>query len=707
MRIPRTAPLRETERRQHRASTGEREADSCGGAPHPAALAKGGVDRDPAAGARGRPRRSGNDVLRNAAGITAYLALYVALDWVSLIEPAGVLGITPWNPSAGLSFALLLRYGFRVAPAVFVAVVLADVLSRELPIQRVAAVAAALAVALGYAATAWLLRVRLAMSLRLDTLRDLALLIGVPLVATGIVAATVVTIYAAAALLPWSDLPLLLRRFGTGDVIGIAVLTPFLLLTFGDDRRPVLPRPAAAVEYGLQLAAIGLGLWIIFGLERIDHFEYAYVLFLPLIWIALREGLRGATWGIVGTQIGLVAAVQIKGYDTDVMGQFQLLMLAVAVTGLALGAVVDQRRRAERSLRESEARLQTVVSTAPDAILTVLPDGPVVSANAAATAMFGLHPGQLGAIRLDALLPDVRLDDPATIAGRETTAQRTDGATFFAEVSIGRAELDNRPLLVAVIRDVSARKHDEARLKQHEAELAHAGRLAATGEMAAALAHELNQPLTALISFARAGQVVLEAGGTEQATRLIDQAVEQATRAGAIIRTTRAFLKHGDTGHESIDVAQLFAAVQNLVRAEAVYNRVRIAIDVEPGLPPVLVDAIQIEQVILNLIRNSIEAMDRAASPRRDITIVAASSDEPREVEIAVTDSGPGIAAEVADRLFTPFATTKQTGMGLGLSISRTIVQAHRGRIWSVPHDGGGAELRFTLPADPGDDYAG
>ncbi|MGE3932670.1 MAG: ATP-binding protein [Rhodospirillaceae bacterium] len=644
-------------------------------------------------------------MLRNAAGIGAFIVLYVLLDRISLIEPAGVLGITPWNPSAGLSFALLLRYGVRFAPAVFAAVVLADVLSRELPLQPLATIAAALAITVGYAATAWLLRARLAISQRLDGLRDLALLIGVALAVTGIVAATVVTLFAATALLPWSDLALMLRRYWTGDVIGIAVLTPFLLLAFERGSRLTLPRPAAVAEYGLQLAAIGLGLWIIFGLERIDHFEYAYVLFLPLIWIALREGLQGATWGIVGTQVGLVAAVQVKGYDADVMGQFQLLMLAVAVTGLALGAVVDQRRRAEQSLRESEARLQTVVSTAPDAILTADPDGAVLSANAAGTEMFGLGPDTPPDLRLAALLPDVRLDDPAPIAGRETTAQRTDGTRFVAEVSMGRAAIDDRPLLVAVVRDVSARKRDEARLRQHEAELAHAGRLSATGEMAAALAHELNQPLTALISFARAGQAVLEAGAAAQASRLIDQAVEQATRAGAIIRTTRAFLKSGESGHESIDVAQLFAAVQNLVRAEAAYNSVHIAMHVEPGLPPVLVDAIQIEQVILNLIRNSIEAMDRADSPRRDITIVATASDDPREVEVAVTDTGPGIAAEVADRLFTPFATTKQTGMGLGLSISRTIVHAHRGRIWSVPRPCGGAELRFTLPVDAGDEY--
>ncbi len=635
----------------------------------------------------------------------AYVGLYVALDWISLIEPVGVLGITPWNPPAGLSLAFFLRYGIRFIPIAFVAVVLADLLFRGISAHPFAVASSALVLTAGYAGASVVLRERLGMSLRLDSGRDLLSLLVVALVGPAFIISAVVAVFVATGLLPLSDATTVAVRFWVGDVIGIAGLTPFLLLyIFNRDRAPASPGQSVYAEYGLQLVAIAAGLWIIFGIESTDHFEFSYVLFLPLIWIALRHGLRGATWGIVATQIGLAFAIHWQSYDIAIVIQFQLLMLAVTVTGLFLGAAVDQQRRAENSLRDSRAWLQTVISTAPDAILTFLGTGAVVSTNRAALAMFGIDP--VRPANLGDMLPDLRLNRLRATAGTEMTARRADGTDFVVETAIGEANSGGQPLYVAVVRDLSERKQAEILRKEHEADLAHAARLATTGEMAAALAHELNQPLTALIGFARACQAAIrmpadaDTADIDTPSDLIDRTVEQAMRAGEIIRTTREFLGRGDIRRARAELPHLFGEVLNLVRAEAVQQGVRLTLQTAADLPAAFVDPIQIEQVILNLVRNSIEAISRAGSEKREIEMAASLAAEwPGYALISVRDSGPGFNAAMAERMFRPFSTTKDSGMGLGLSISRSLVEAHGGRIWAEPvAPGHGADIRFIVP---------
>ncbi|MBM3568572.1 MAG: two-component sensor histidine kinase [Alphaproteobacteria bacterium] len=519
----------------------------------------------------------------------AFVLVFVALDWISLIEPFGALGIAPWNPAAGFAFAFLLKRGPGFAPAVAIAVMVADMLLRKLAAAPIASVLAAMAVAGGYGFAAKMLRARIGQALRLEVSGEVFALLAVALGASLLVSLFIGGLYVSADMVPIAALFDTVLHHWVGDIIGIAVVTPFLLLAFQAWPPPPLPR-RLLIEYGIQFAAICGGLWVIFGLEPIDHLEYSWVLFLPLVWIALRDGLMGATWGVAATQIGVIIASQIKNLDGATITQFQILMLAVAATGLFLGIAVDERRRAE------------------------------------------------------------------------------------------------------------------TRLKAHDAELAQAMRLAATGEMAGALAHELNQPLTSLIGFARACQATLDASGDDPAGRaaargLIDQAVQQALRAGDIIRTTREFLRQGEARMGHAKVSELLAAAVELMRARAARHQVAITVTCPPNLPGVLADALQIEQVVVNLIRNGIDALVGRIVPGGAIAISARlAPDDPNLIEIAVRDNGPGIAAEVADRLFTPYASTKEAGMGLGLAISRSIVEAHGGHIRALSAEGRGTDMRFTLP---------
>jgi two-component system sensor kinase FixL len=643
-----------------------------------------------------RPRSTKFPFVRIALGILAYIALYIALDWVSLIHPFGALAITPWNPPAGLTFALMLRYGRGFVPVAFAAIVAAEVLLHGLSVAPGATIAASLAIAIGYATAAKLLRDRVHIDLRLERQRDLLWLLGTTLVATSVVAVVVVAIFTAAGLVAPDDFGPAAVHFWVGDVIGIAVVTPWLLLLL---ERPPSVRwtPRQLGEAALQLLAVAAALWIMFGLKSAAPFEFSYVLFLPLIWIALRGGLRAASWGIVVTQLGLILAIQVNsGYEPEIVAQFQLLLLAVVITALLLGAVVDERR-------DNAAQLKTVVRTVPEAILTVTRDGTVLSANPAAERLFGVTAQNLATARLPELLPDFHRKAGAQSPVEEMIARRLDGTSFIADVAAGDAEIGGRPVQVAIVRDVTARKEAERRLKEREADLAHVARVAATGELASSLAHELNQPLTALIGFARACQTLLHHAPDDgedarpSSTTLIDQVVQQALRAGEIIRTTREFLSRGDIRHERLELHDVVQTVLDLLASELFHRQVRVTSRFEPGLPPVLADHIQVEQILVNLLRNSIEALAGAGSAVREITLSARRANDDF-VEIAMADTGPGFSPEVAARLFTRFASTKKTGMGLGLSISRSIVEAHGGKIWLVQRESG-AEIHFTLPA--------
>ena len=235
----------------------------------------------------------------------------------------------------------------------------------------------------------------------------------------------------------------------------------------------------------------------------------------------------------------------------------------------------------------------------------------------------------------------------------------------------------------------------DRQLLELQSELIHVSRLTELGQMVSAIAHEVNQPLTAAGSYVRAGRRLVQAGDVAKADEALRKGVDQVTRASQVIQRLRQFAKKADGQRGVEDIRQVVEEAAALALLGAEGRGVRLEMEFAPDTPPVFIDKVQIQQVLLNLIRNAVEAMQ--SSPRRELTIRTTVSVDGM-VEVSVTDSGPGLAADVRDKLFQPFVTTKPAGMGVGLSICRGIVEAHGGRMWLADNPGGGAAFHFTLP---------
>jgi two-component system sensor kinase FixL len=275
--------------------------------------------------------------------------------------------------------------------------------------------------------------------------------------------------------------------------------------------------------------------------------------------------------------------------------------------------------------------------------------------------------------------------------------QRRTGDTFPAELSVGEVNSEGYRYFTGFVRDLSEREATAHRLEILQSELLHISRLSAMGEMAAALAHELNQPLSAISNYLRGGLRLLQLENPgSQAVAPMDRATEQSLRAGQIIRRLRDFVASGESERREESLNRLVEEAGALALVGARGAGVSVKMTRDPGVDAVFVDKVQVQQVLLNLIRNALEAMDGSERKELLVTIQAAGGDM---AEISVADTGAGLSPVIADRLFQPFVSTKSgQGMGVGLSICRTIVEAHGGRIWAEPNPSGGTIFRFTVP---------
>jgi two-component system sensor kinase FixL len=283
--------------------------------------------------------------------------------------------------------------------------------------------------------------------------------------------------------------------------------------------------------------------------------------------------------------------------------------------------------------------------------------------------------------------------------GRVVVGQRKDGSTFPMELAVGEMRSGGERYFTGFIRDLTERQRTEARLQELQSELVHMSRFTALGEMASTLAHEINQPLTAIASYLKGCRRILgrmEGAEVPMLSDAVNQAAEQALRAGQVIRHLRDFVARGEGERHIEGLPKLIEEASALALVGAKEKSVRVRFDLDPDAPLVLADRIQVQQVLLNLMRNAIEAMHER--PRRDLVIATRALAAEGLVEVSVADTGTGLAPEVAARLFQPFVTTKPNGMGVGLSICRTIVEAHGGRIRVESGPAGGTIFRFTLP---------
>ncbi len=375
---------------------------------------------------------------------------------------------------------------------------------------------------------------------------------------------------------------------------------------------------------------------------------------------------------------------------------------------------ITERNRMAAEARRREAQLRSILETVPDAMIVIDQAGRILSFSRTAERQFGYTEAEILGRDVSILMPPPYRDahdgflaryletgERRIIGiGRVVTAQRKDGSTFPMELSVGEVAGDDETLFTGFVRDLTERRDRERRLQEMQTELAHVSRLTELGQMVSALAHEVNQPLAAIANYARAAHRLLATGDTGRAVATLEKVAEQAERANQIIRRLRAYVKKGDALHQAEDPTQTIEEAVALALVGTGSHGIKLEMRLAPGLGPIVIDKVQVQQVLFNLLRNAVEAMvDR---PRRELTVTAVpvrtASGGDGWAEISIADTGSGLAPAVKDKLFLPFVTTKPQGMGVGLSICRTIVDAHGGRLWAEDREGGGTVFRFTLP---------
>lgn len=507
---------------------------------------------------------------------TGYVLAYVTLDYISFVKPYHGLGITPWNPPPGLSLALMFLGGPIYAPFVLAAPGVAEFAVRGSNFGHGVAIASSMTSGVTYLAAGLALRQFLPFDPRLESLRDVLLLIAVAAVAAVTAAVSFAIVLPYLGAIGWSEVDGVVWRSFVGNLIGPLVTTPIILL-FVTKRE----LPPARWIYVFQFLAIAAALLVVFGYREATAFQLFYLLFLPLLWIALSNGTLGSVIALVVIQIGLIVGAEFRFGADPGLTALQVLMIALAITGLIVGAIVSEREIAALRLREQQ----------------------------------------------DAL---------------------------------------NR-----------------------------AFRLRSAGEIAATIAHEINQPLTAVTTYSGIAAQAMAQQNWDLAATTVGKIQAESARANVVLKSIRDLLHQGALSKTNVD---LLAALTNLVGVvvdDFTAKGVNITVSVPTDFPEVIVDDTQLQQAVHNLIINAAEAIF-ASGIGRNIQIRVSSVD-PHFFTISVIDDGPGFSPGVDTRDPAPFVTTKPEGSGLGLVVARSIAEGHGGNL-AVRSTTRGAQVDIRFP---------
>src|SRR6266566_490444 len=401
-----------------------------------------------------------------------------------------------------------------------------------------------------------------------------------------------------------------------------------------------------------------------------------------------------------GQWVRTLGAIVSDGHDTP-----------ARLSGIVLD--IDNEKQLEDALKTREQHFRSILDTVPDAMIVIDKHGIMQFYSTAAERQFGYTEPEAIGQNISLLMPEPdRSRHDAYMArylatgerriigiGRIVTGMRKDGTTFPMHLTIGEMQSSGQPYFTGFVRDLTEHQQTQARLQELQSELVHVSRLSAMGEMASALAHELNQPLAAISNYMKGSRRLLAGSTDANAPKIesaMDRAAEQALRAGQIIRRLRDFVSRGESEKRVESIFKLIEEAGALGLAGAREQNIQLHFNLNPEFDLVLVDRVQIQQVLVNLFRNALEAM--AQSPQREL-IVSNGKVADDMIEVVVSDTGTGFHDDVKPNLFQTFFTTKETGMGVGLSISRSIIEAQGGRMWAENNAAGGATFRFSLPA--------
>ncbi|HEX2839994.1 ATP-binding protein [Hyphomicrobium sp.] len=508
----------------------------------------------------------------------AFLAAYVALDYVSYVKPYRGLGITPWNPPPGLSIAAVFLGGWFYAPFVLIAPAVADLLIRGAALGAKLELILSLAIGSTYLAGGLALQRIATFDPRFRFVRDAITMIGVAVSTALVASALYVVILLYSGTIFQTEVVAVAWRAAVGDIIGILVVAPlvFMAVTY----RP-WPKPDALAF--VQLLAIFGTLAIVFGYQDATAFQLFYLLFLPLLWIALRYGPPGAAVALLLIQIGLIIGAEIRFGPDPGLGALQVLMIALAITGLIVSTIV---------------------------------------------------------------------------AEREDTA---------------------------------------ARLRDQQASINRALRIRSAGEVAATIAHEINQPLTALSTYAGIAAKAMEDGRFDLVTRAVAKIKAESVRANEVLQGIRELLRQGTLTKRTIDLRSKLEELEMLLGEDLEKKGIRLVMLVEPDFPLLKADGVQLQQAVHNLIVNSAEAILEVGRGGTIVVNVAATGDDDARIE--VQDDGPGFPPGFDVNEPAPFTTTKPEGSGLGLAVARSIAEAHGGNL-TIVTSSRGSRVAMKLPIE-------